>query len=157
MALTKEKMSLLQELANRHMTVIDLESEHRIRMVQDLVSMGYARDFADHHGHRVQVRLRIWGITSAGKAVLEQQAMAEMTKGRQPPLTLFAKEPLMTIPKRNSSKPSKEKKALTLDDVDPPKEGQWDGRKWFQKTDGGFTNRTTRRANPRDGIERDDQ
>lgn len=153
MTLTKEKISLLQELANKHMTVIDLDSDHRVRMIQDLVSMGYARDFADHHGHRVQVRLRIWGITGAGKAVLEQQAMAEMTRGRQPSLTLFAKEPLMTMPKKSSEV----KAPLTLDDVNPPKEGQWDGRKWFQKTDGGFTNRTTRRANPRDGIERDDQ
>src|SRR5215467_15022862 len=157
MALSAEKMDMLKLLATKHLTYIDLQNDHNVRVVQELVGMGYARDFADHAGHRVQVRLRIWGITSAGKAVLEQQAMAEMTKGRQPPLTLFAKEPLMTIPKRNSSKPSKEKKALTLDDVDPPKEGQWDGRKWFQKTDGGFTNRTTRRANPRDGIERDDQ
>lgn len=54
-------------------------------MVQELVSAGYARDFADQRGRRVEVRLRIWGITSAGKAVLEQRDMVEAAS-RQPSL-----------------------------------------------------------------------
>src|SRR5215467_4591121 len=123
MALSAEKMDMLKLLATKHLTYIDLQNDHNVRVVQELVGMGYARDFADHAGHRVQVRLRIWGITGAGKAVLEQQAMAEMTKGRQPSLTLFAREAL-NFPKKSLKRPK---------ETPPKEEAQWDGEKWFQK------------------------
>jgi hypothetical protein len=92
--LSQAKMGLLKELSVRHMTIVDLKTEDRLRAVQDLVGIGYARDFAAHHGHRIPIRLRIWGITSAGKAVLEQMALAEMTRGRQPSLPFGQKKAL---------------------------------------------------------------
>jgi len=168
MALSQAKVDLLQKLLNKPLTVIDLETEQNIAAVQDLVNTGYARDFAAHHGHRIPVRLRIWGITSAGKAVLEQQAMAEMSRGRQPPLTLFAKEPLKVPPKQALKKPnSSPTPSPTLSpnssptpsptqeerEDKPPKEVS---AKWFDKGDGGLIPRETRRLNARDGIEKDD-
>jgi hypothetical protein len=89
--LSQIKLGILKELSIKHLTVIDLKTDDRLRAVQDLVGIGYARDFAAHHGHRIPVRLRIWGITSAGKAVLEQLALAEMTRGRQPSLPFTRK------------------------------------------------------------------
>ena len=84
--LSPVKLGLLKELSARHMTIVDLKTDDRLRAVQDLVGIGYARDFAAHSGHRIPIRLRIWGITGAGKAVLEQMALAELTRGRQPSL-----------------------------------------------------------------------
>jgi len=73
-----------------------LKTDQNIAAVQELVNTGYARDFAAHHGHRIPVRLRIWGITSSGKAVLEQQAMIDATRGRQPALPFASKKLLPT-------------------------------------------------------------
>ena len=135
MMLTQSKLDLLQQLAVKPLTVIDLISPTNISATQDLVKLGYARDYGNQHGRRVPIRLRIWGITGSGRAVLEQQSMAELTKGRQPSLPMEAKKPL-EFPKR--------------------KEGFWDGSKWFQKLDGSLTPRTTRRIAPRDGMEKND-
>lgn len=93
MALSSAKMDMLRQLSQKFLTAIDLPTEGKIRMVQELVSAGYARDFSDHKGHRIEVRLRIWGITSAGRAVLEQRDMVT-TATRQPALPLFSKAPL---------------------------------------------------------------
>ena len=150
MALSAEKMDMLKLLATKHLTYIDLQNDHNVRVVQELVGMGYARDFADHAGHRVQVRLRIWGITGAGKAVLEQQTMAEMTKGRQPSLTLFTKEPL-NFPKKALKKP----KEAEGKKEEKEEKREWDGEKWFQKNDGGLIPRDPQRLSPRDGIEKE--
>jgi hypothetical protein len=108
MALSPAKMDLLRKLALRHLTAIDLVSEARIRMVQDLVNAGYARDYADHKGHRIEVRLRIWGITAAGRAVLEQRDMVTTTT-RQPALPIFQKTPLGAKARRPVVKLMKEK------------------------------------------------
>jgi hypothetical protein len=63
--------------------------------------MGYARDFADHAGHRIPIRLRIWGITDAGRAVLEQQALAvsSANRGGQFSLTINTNAPKPDTPK----------------------------------------------------------
>src|SRR5215472_7875625 len=96
MALSSAKLDLLRQLSNKVLTAIDLQTDQNIAAVQELVNIGYARDFAAHHGHRIPVRLRIWGITSAGKAVLEQQAMIDATRGRQPALPFGSKKLLPT-------------------------------------------------------------
>jgi hypothetical protein len=93
MALSPAKMELLQKLAGGPQTAIDLVTDQRIRMVQELVAAGYARDFADQRGRRVEVRLRIWGITGAGRAVLEQRDMVEAAS-RQPSLQFGLKKAL---------------------------------------------------------------
>jgi hypothetical protein len=54
--------------------------DDEIARVQRLVTMGLARDFSAFHGHRTPVRLRIWGITMAGRAVLEQQTFTDHRK-----------------------------------------------------------------------------
>jgi hypothetical protein len=134
-ALTPDRIALLQQLAMRPLTVIDLKEDKQIRLVQRLAREGYAIDFGDQKGRRVEVRLRIWGITSAGKAILEQMAMVEAV-ARQPSLIPVApKEPIKPI---------------------SGSEGLWDGKKWFQGTDGTFTARKPRKLAPRDGIEKED-
>ena len=74
--MTEERFKILKELSKRPATAIDLVSDRNVAVVQDLVRMGYATDFSAHAGHRIPVRLRIWGINSAGRAVLEQHALA---------------------------------------------------------------------------------
>src|SRR5215469_18438961 len=101
MALSQAKIDLLQQLSNKPMTVIDLKTDQNIAAVQELVNTGYARDFSAHRGHRIPIRLRIWGITSAGKAVLEQQAMVDTTSGRQPALPFASKK---LLPNRSKVK-----------------------------------------------------
>lgn len=76
--MTKDRLLVLRLLSNRPQTVIDLVSEKNINTVLGLVKLGFARDFSDHKGHRVPVRLRIWGITEAGRAVLEQETIGGM-------------------------------------------------------------------------------
>src|SRR5215471_5966420 len=93
MALTPIKMEILRKLAVRPQTAIDLVTPQNVKVVQQLVGEGYARDFAAHRGKRVQVRLRIWGITESGRAILEQVAMVEAAS-RQPSLTLVPKKPV---------------------------------------------------------------
>jgi hypothetical protein len=51
-----------------------------IARCQRLATMGLARDFSAFHGHRIRLRLRIWGITDAGRAVLEQNSFTDARK-----------------------------------------------------------------------------
>lgn len=108
MALSSVKMDMLKQLSQRHITIIDLGSEAKVRMIQELVHAGYARDFSDHKGHRIEVRLRIWGITAAGRAVLEQRDLVEATT-RQPALPLLLKTPLAMRKRRPVVRLIKEK------------------------------------------------
>lgn len=85
--MTKDRFAILRKLSLRPLTSIDLDTDRNLDIVQDLVRFGYARDYGNQHGRRVPIRLRIWGITSAGKAVLEQQALTE-NKGPQLSLSM---------------------------------------------------------------------
>lgn len=73
--LTPDRLKLLRKVRVRAVTAIDLGTDRNIAIVQDLVRMGYVRDYSNHHGHRIPIRLRIWGITDPGRAVLEQESM----------------------------------------------------------------------------------
>ena len=73
--LTADRLKLLRKVRKRAVTAIDLGTDRNIAIVQDLVRMGYVRDYSNHHGHRIPIRLRIWGITDPGRAVLEQESM----------------------------------------------------------------------------------
>lgn len=123
MALTPIKMEILRKLAVRPQTAIDLVTPQNVKVVQQLVGEGYARDFAAHRGKRVQVRLRIWGITESGRAILEQVAMVEAAS-RQPSLTLVPKKPVEV-----------KKKEV---------EG-YDGNLWYRNSDGSLVPRNGRR------------
>ena len=86
MSLKAEQIEMLKRLAERPLTVVDFKMHGELRMVQNLSDMGYVRDFAKQlnsqgRPHRVPVHLRIWGITDAGRAILEQKALAD----RPPP------------------------------------------------------------------------
>lgn len=95
MALRQSDLEMLRRLAQRHLTAIDLVTDDKIKLVQKLVSGGYAIDFADMKGRRTPVRLRIWGISPAGKAILEQQALIDSIKGRDKQMSLtLVKKPL---------------------------------------------------------------
>src|SRR5215469_5628026 len=115
--ITPDRIALLQQLSMKPLTCIDLKEDKKIRLVQRLTREGYARDFGDQKGRRVEVRLRIWGITSAGKAILEQMAMVEAI-ARQPAL--------IPVPRKS-----------------PPDQPSFDGQKWFQSTDGSFVPQET--------------
>jgi hypothetical protein len=80
--MNKARFHILKQLAMKPLTAIDLESEENINTVQALTKLGYARDYGMQYGHRIPIRLRIWGITDAGKAVLSQAALAENSKGQ---------------------------------------------------------------------------
>ena len=86
--ITNSDFSMLAKLAVRVQAAPEL-SEEDIKRVQRLVTMGLARDFSAFHGTRTPVRLRIWGITSAGKAVLEQKSF---TDAREPRRLNFLKD-----------------------------------------------------------------
>ena len=75
--MTADRFEVLKLLSKRPTTAIDLKSDRNITIVQALVKMGFARDYSAHAGHRIPVRLRIWGITEAGRACLEQQALTD--------------------------------------------------------------------------------
>lgn len=94
MSLTSAQMDLLRKLSMRPLTVVDFKV-NELAMAQKLAKIGYARDFGDQKGRRVPVRLRIWGITDAGRAAIQSQNIAEAreTVGQsQLPLTLTQKE-----------------------------------------------------------------
>lgn len=83
-SMTPNKFDLLRRLALRPMTAVDFERYEEVKSLQQLVKLGYARDYANQLGKRVPVRLRIWGITDAGRAVLEMQVIGEsQSKGTQ--------------------------------------------------------------------------
>jgi len=100
--ITQLDMRMLAKLARGVMAAPVMDDDEIVR-VQRLVTMNLARDFAAFHGTRTPVRLRIWGITDAGKAVLEQSRMNP--KGSQ--LTLDQSDPRMQEPIDFPAKPVK--------------------------------------------------
>lgn len=108
--MTKPQLDLLKRLGSQCLTCIELAPEVTskradlgkspgIRLVQTLTKLGYARDYGDQHGRRTEIRLRIWGITDAGKAVLQQQSLVE-NKNSQMSLTLMQKPKLELASKK---------------------------------------------------------
>lgn len=106
----KTQLDMLRFISHRPITRTDLahdvglrDVETRLNLVRALVKLGYARDYGDQHGRRIPVNLRIWGITDSGRAVLEQQTLAE-SKNRggqgQFGLALAPKEPIPNLPLR---------------------------------------------------------
>lgn len=86
--MTEPQFNLLRRLSAQLMSCIELAPEVTsrkvdlgkapgVKLVQTLTKLGYARDYGSQWGRRVEIRLRIWGITDAGKAVLQQQSLAE--------------------------------------------------------------------------------
>ena len=80
--ITNTDFKTLAKLAVRVQAAPEL-SEEDIKRIQRLVTMGLARDFSAFHGTRTPVRLRIWGITSAGRAVLEQKSFTDAREPRR--------------------------------------------------------------------------
>lgn len=91
--LTADRLKLLRKVRVRAVTAIDLGTDRNIAIVQDLVRMGYVRDYSNHHGHRIPIRLRIWGITDPGRAVLEQESMIRSRAvGKRGQLSLIGRD-----------------------------------------------------------------
>lgn len=80
--LTKSDMAQLEVLA-RGIQAGPTMTDDEIRITQRLVTQGLAKDYSEFHGHRQRIYLRIWGITTAGRAVLEQQALTMNDKRTQ--------------------------------------------------------------------------
>jgi len=70
--ITKPDIRMLRKLKERVQAAPVMDDDEIVR-VQRLVEMGLARDFSKFGGTSIKVRLRIWGITDAGRAVLETQ------------------------------------------------------------------------------------
>jgi hypothetical protein len=83
--ITAADMTMLQRLSEGPMAAPVMEDDE-IKRVLRLVDMGLVRDYSAFAGHRMPVRLRIWGINDRGKAVVEQRALTEAK--RSPQLTL---------------------------------------------------------------------
>lgn len=106
--MSKAQFDMLRFISQRPITRTDLardikprDVESRLNLVRALVKLGYVRDYGSQQGRRVPVNLRIWGITDAGRAVLEQQVLAQSAdKGGQGQfgLRLAPKEPLAARP-----------------------------------------------------------
>ena len=79
--ITSNDIKTLVKLAIRIQAAPVMDTEDIVRC-QRLVTMGLARDLSAFHGTRIPIRLRIWSITDAGRAVLEQKSF---TDSRQPP------------------------------------------------------------------------
>ena len=79
MVMTPERYRLLR-LMEFNVIAAPTLSMQEIKVVKDLVAMGYAKDYSEFWGRRTPVRLRIWGITSGGKAVLEQEKLVKENK-----------------------------------------------------------------------------
>jgi len=109
----------------RPLTVVDFK-ESELAMAQKLAKIGYVRDFGDQKGRRVPVRLRIWGVTDAGRAAIQSQNLAEAHENvgqAQMPLTLSQKEfkfvsPITTSQLAEAGRQIKEAKQNHADD--PP-------------------------------------
>lgn len=111
--LNQPQTDMLRKLAFKPLSVIELAPEITskrieierapgVKLVQRLTKLGYARDYGAQHSRRVPVRLRIWGITDAGRAVLEQQSLGESKDAggqSQLGLVLGPKPPLLTVKK----------------------------------------------------------
>lgn len=72
--ITKSDLAMLGKLKQRTQAG-PVMSEQDIRLAQRLVGMGLARDHSAFFGHRTPVHLRMWGITDAGRAALEQKSL----------------------------------------------------------------------------------
>lgn len=71
--ITKGDVEMLRRLS-KGFQCGPLMDDRDIRLVQKLTNRGLARDFSNIKGEgQIEVRLRIWGITDAGRAVLEEQ------------------------------------------------------------------------------------
>lgn len=89
MKIMKEDMQALELLSKRPLAAPTMDDDLIVR-VQRLASGGLAHDFSHFHGQRLtQIRLRIWGISEKGRAVLEQKELTETKAPRQ--LTLERK------------------------------------------------------------------
>ena len=99
------QMQVIRKLATGPQTTIDLTPEE-VKITQDLVKRGVARDYADFYGHRIEVRLRIWGLTSIGRAILEQQTLVDSSVRRQQ-LTLITNPPPPVKPVTRTTRPKK--------------------------------------------------
>lgn len=83
----KEDMKLLELLSKRPMAAPLMDDDQIVR-AQKLASRGLAHDFSHFHGQQLTlVRLRIWGITERGRAILEQRELTETRAPRQLTLT----------------------------------------------------------------------
>ena len=100
MAMTADKWEMLRRIIQRSITHAEMKTNKELRDVQELTNLGYVRDYGQWHGKRIPVNLRIWGITPAGRAVLEQQALAEHSNrgGGHTQLSLtMTQKPILTI------------------------------------------------------------
>lgn len=90
--MTPRQTDLLRKLATRSQTAIDL-TDAEIDTVLDLTKRGLVYDFSAFAGRRIPINLRIWGISQAGRAILEQQNIGALTSinPRQLGLTLQPK------------------------------------------------------------------
>ena len=89
--LTPHQLHMLRKLSTRMLTFIDLykkDNNSDLNAVQMLTTLGYARDYGAQKSRRVEVRLRIWGITDAGRALLESQNLGEASARGQAQLGL---------------------------------------------------------------------
>lgn len=90
MITTKADLAMLKQLSKQYI-LGPLASDDEIKRVQRLAGMGLVRDYGNWFERRIPIRLRIWGISPGGRAVLEQQALTER-QGRQLVLTARDKE-----------------------------------------------------------------
>ena len=86
--LSKDKWEMLQRVVQRPITCAEMPTNKELNDVQDLTKLGYIRDYGLWYGKRIPVNLRIWGITPAGRAALEQQALTEHTNRGQTQFSL---------------------------------------------------------------------
>lgn len=116
--MSKAQTEMLRAISHRPITCVDLafgikprDVESRLNLVRALVKLGYVRDYGDQHGRRIPVNLRIWGVTDAGKAVLEQQTLVESKeRGGQGQfgLRLVPKELPIDLPLKKKERGNKE-------------------------------------------------
>lgn len=93
MKIMKEDMHALELLSKRPLAAPTMDDDLIVR-VQRLANGGLAHDFSHFYGQRLtQIRLRIWGISDRGRAILEQRALTETKSPRQ--LTLTQKAGLL--------------------------------------------------------------
>jgi len=109
--MTPSQTEVLRKLATRTISIVSL-SDAEVKIVLDLVKRGLARDYSDFKGRRIPVHLRLWGITPAGKAILEQQALTDSVTKRttQLNLTLQPKSTVKLTRTQIKLKPKKEDK-----------------------------------------------
>lgn len=116
--LNQPQLDMLRKLSTKPLSVIELAPEVKsskidigkapgVKLVQRLAKLGYARDYGDQHGRRVEVRLRIWGVTDAGKAALEMQSLADnkAVSGGQSQLSLIMAQKPLPLKARKFNRP----------------------------------------------------